>query len=190
LEGLHHDFSTTYPKVRLHFAKEHLGKGSVVREAWGLEPEAAWYAFVDADGSVSAAEMLELIAVAQRTGSSTLAIRKNTETTKVDEDFWRKLRHYGFLTVCRWVVGVKSEDTQCGAKVLRGDDYRTIAGKLRESGLAFDAELLAELASAGFGWNEVPVNWSRKVGSRVHPWNDAADMLAALFRIRGRMGKE
>ena len=134
------------------------------------------------------AEMLDLIEVAKRSGKSTLAIRKNTETTKVDEDFWRKLRHYAFLTACRWIVGVKSEDTQCGAKVLKGDDYRAIWESLCENGLAFDAELLAELAGAGMSWDEVPVDWARKGGSRVHAIGDAVDMLMALFRIRRRLG--
>jgi hypothetical protein len=187
LQRLCREFEMIYPRVRVHFAKEHWGKGSVVREAWALEPEADFYAFVDADGSVSAAEMLDLIEMAQASGNSTLGIRKNTATTKVEEDFWRKLRHYGFLTACHKIVGVKSEDTQCGAKVLKGDDYRVIAENLREVGLAFDAELLAELAAAGFSWDEVPVNWARKGGSRVHAFRDAADMLAALFRIRGRI---
>jgi hypothetical protein len=189
LQRLCREFEMSYPNVRVHFAMKHVGKGSVVREAWELEPEAAWYAFVDADGSVGAVEMLDLIETAQKSGRSTMAIRINTATTKVEEDFWRKLRHHGFLTVCRWVVGVKSEDTQCGAKVLKGSEFRTIAGKLRESGLAFDAELLAELSAAGFSWDEVPVNWSRVGGSRVHPLSDAWDMLAALFRIRRRLKK-
>jgi hypothetical protein len=188
LERLAEEFGAIYPRVRLHVAEGHRGKGSVVREAWALEPEAEYYGFVDADGSVSASEMLDLIERARRSGSSTIAIRKNTETTKVDEDLLRKLRHHGFLTACHWIVGVKSEDTQCGAKVLKGADYRAIAGRLQENGLAFDAELLAELSAAGFKWDEVPVNWARKGGSRVHPWNDATDMLAALFRIRGRLG--
>ncbi|MFC7337945.1 hypothetical protein ACFQY0_12205 [Haloferula chungangensis] len=189
LQRLCRDFEMSYPKVRVHFAAKHYGKGSVVREAWSLEPEAAYYAFVDADGSVSAVEMLDLIEGAEASGRSTLAIRKNTETTKVEEDLWRKLRHYGFLTACHRIVGVKSQDTQCGAKVIKGDDYRAIAENLQENGLAFDAELLAELSAAGFSWDEVPVNWSRKGGSRVHPLNDAVDMLAALFRIRRRLRK-
>lgn len=189
LQRLCRDFEMSYAKVRVHFATKHFGKGSVVREAWALEPEADFYAFVDADGSVSAPEMLDLIDTAKASGNSTLAIRKNTETTKVDEDFWRKLRHYGFLTACRRIVGVKSEDTQCGAKVLKGEDYRVVAENLQENGLAFDAELLAELSAAGFSWDEVPVNWARKGGSRVHPFKDTVDMLAALFRIRGRLGK-
>lgn len=188
LQRLCREFEMNYPLVSVHFAAKHYGKGSVVREAWALDPEAAWYAFVDADGSVSASEMLDLVDKAKASGNSTIAIRKNTKSTKVDEDFLRKLRHYGFLTACRWIVGVNSEDTQCGAKVVKGGEYRAVAERLQENGLAFDAELLAELSAAGFAWDEVPVNWSRKGGSRVHPLSDAWDMLVALFRIRRRLG--
>lgn len=188
LAELRERFASVYPRVRVHLAGEHRGKGSVVREAWATEPEAVWLAFVDADGSVSAEDMLDLIGKAWVAGSSTLAIRKNTETTRVEEGIWRWIRHHGFLTACRWIVGVKSEDTQCGAKVLRGDDFRKVAGRLVEPGLAFDAELLAEMTSAGLEWDEVPVSWVRKGGSRVKPWKDVVEMLGALFRIRGRLG--
>jgi len=188
LAELRERFSAVYPQVRLHLAEVHHGKGSVVREAWALEPEAGWLAFVDADGSVSAGDMLDLISKAWTSGHSTLAIRKNTAHTQVRESAWRWVRHHGFLSACRWILGVKSEDTQCGAKVLRGSDYRQVAGRLREPGLAFDAELLAELTAAGLEWDEVPVSWVRKGGSRVHAWKDAVEMLRALFRIRGRLG--
>ena len=96
---------------------------------------------------------------------------------------------YGFLLACRLILGIRSEDTQCGAKVLKGDDYRRIADRLIEPGLAFDAELLAEMTEAGIDWDEVPVNWVRKGGSRVHGVRDAWQMLRALFRIRSRLGE-
>ena len=44
-----------------HFAARHRGKGAVIREAWALDPTAAWLAFADADGSVNASDLLDLI---------------------------------------------------------------------------------------------------------------------------------
>lgn len=189
LEELQSGFAKLYPRVRVHPAKDHYGKGSVVREAWALEPEADWLSFVDADGSVSAPDMLDLIEKAQESGRSTLAIRKNTETTKVKEGIFRWIRHHGFLLACRLLLKIRSEDTQCGAKVLDGEAYRRIADNLIEPGLAFDAELLAEMTAAGIEWDEVPVNWVRVGGSRIHAWHDAWEMLLTLFRIRARLGK-
>jgi len=180
-------FKPRYPRVRVHAADAHRGKGAVVREAWSLDPRAAWLAFVDADGSVNAADTLRLIRHAWRVGRSTIAIRRNSESTRVEEDAWRRLRHRGFLVACHRILGVKSADTQCGAKVLEGGAFRRIADRLVEPGLAFDAELLAEMAAAGIGWDELPVSWVRKGGSKVMPVRDAAEMLSALFRIRRRL---
>lgn len=189
LEELAAEFSKVYPHLRVHPAKVHHGKGSVVREAWALEPEAEWLSFVDADGSVSASDMLDLIALAERRGRSAIAIRKNTETTRVHESPLRWIRHHGFLFACRLILRIRSEDTQCGAKVLKGEDYRKIQDRLVEPGLAFDAELLAEMTEADIEWDEVPVNWVRKGGSRIHGVRDVWSMLRALFRIRSRLGE-
>lgn len=188
LGDLRDEFARIYPAVTVHAAEAHYGKGSVVREAWRLKQEADWLAFVDADGSVGADDMLDLIEKARRSGRSTIAIRKNTEETRVEEGVLRWIRHHGFLLACRLILGVRSEDTQCGAKVLRGEDFREIRDRLVEPGLAFDAELLAEMTAAGLSWDECPVNWVRKGGSRVTAIGDGWRMLRALFRIRSRLG--
>ncbi len=187
LEALLAEYRETHANTTLHLATSHRGKGAVVREAWGLAPDAAWLAFVDADGSVSAADMLDLIDHARGTGHSALGVRVRTEKTHIEEGLLRGLRHRGFLAAVRLIIGVRSADTQCGAKVLRGPDFRSVANKLCEPGWAFDAELLAELHAAGHAWDEVPVNWIEKGQSRIRPWADSFNMLAALLRIRRRM---
>lgn len=186
LRALQQTFSQVYTHVELHFASEHHGKGSVVREAWALAPDAAWLAFVDADGSVGAKDFLDLIAKAAATGRSVLGIRKRTATTRVVESPWRGIAHRGFLLAARLLLGLSCQDPQCGAKVLKGGDYRRIAGRLQENGLAFDSELLSALAKSGALWTEVPVNWIEKKGGKVKPLRDAWGMLAALIRIRRR----
>jgi hypothetical protein len=180
-------FAKVYPKVEVHFADAHRGKGGVLREAWALGPAAEWLAFVDADGSVTAVDMLGLINTAREAGRSVLGIRKRTATTRIVESPWRGLAHRGFLMAVRLVLGLRCEDPQCGGKVLRGADYRRIAPGLRENGLAFDSELLFALARDGSDWLEVPVNWEEKKGGKVKPLRDAWAMLAALLRIRRRM---
>jgi glycosyltransferase involved in cell wall biosynthesis len=190
LQKLAASFSQIHPHVRVHPASRHAGKGAVVREAWALEPEADWLAFVDADGSVSAPDMLDLIERASATGESTFAVRRNTETTRVRESPFRWLRHHGFLFACRLLLGIRSHDTQCGAKVVKGADFRTIEDRLIEPGWAFDAEMLAELHQAGLSWREHPVSWVRKGGSRICGVSDALKMLMSLFRIRARLGRD
>jgi hypothetical protein len=181
------DYRKTYPHVSLHLAAAHHGKGAVVREAWGLFPEADWLAFADADGSVNAKDMLDLIDDAMRTDESTIGVRITTETTRVKESFMRGLRHRGFLLAVRLLLGFRTVDTQCGAKVIRGADFRLVSPRLVEPGWAFDAEMLAELYAAHCPWRERPVNWVEKGHSRIHPWMDSLRMLVSLMQIRRRL---
>ena len=186
LAALRNEFAGVFPDVELHFAAHHHGKGSVVREAWALAPDAAWLAFVDADGSVTAEEMLGLIEKAISAGKSALGVRKRTATTTIVESPWRGFAHRGFLLAAHVLLDLQCEDVQCGAKVINGEDYRGIAHRLCENGLAFDSELLATLKWSGADWIEVPVNWIEKKGGKVKPLRDGWGMLAALLRIRSR----
>jgi len=186
LEALRDRFSKTFPRVDLHFADGHRGKGSVVREAWALAPDADWLAFVDADGAISAEDMLGLIVRAVSSGNSVLGIRKRTATTHIVESPLRGVFHRGFLLAAHVLLDLQCGDVQCGAKVLKADDYRRIARRLEENGLAFDSELLSMLKWSGADWEEIPINWTEKKGGKVKPFRDAFRMLAALLRIRGR----
>jgi glycosyltransferase involved in cell wall biosynthesis len=187
LHQLREAFIKVFPKVHLHFAAEHLGKGAVVREAWATRTDADWLTFVDADGSVTPEEKLRLIATALELDQSVIGIRRRTETTEIVESPWRGLFHRGFLTAAQWLLGLQCEDPQCGAKVLRAPDYRRVADQLSENGLAFDSELLCALKHGGATWREIPVSWIEKPGGKVKPLRDAWSMLAALLRIRKRM---
>ena len=186
LEELHEKLAKTYGRVSVHFAGDHRGKGAVVREAWSLDPEARWLAFVDADGSLSPGELTRMMDVAVEGGRTVLAIRKRTETTHVDLTLFRRIAHKLFILAVRILVGVRCSDPQCGAKILLGDDYRPVADSLRESGLAFDTEMLAALSENSVQWTELPVTWIEKHGGKVRPMRDAWGMLGALWQIRIR----
>ena len=80
----------------------------------------------------------------------------------------------------------KARQLSLEPRVIKGDDYRRIAHRLVENGLAFDSELLATLRHDGSLWREEPVTWVEKKGGKVKPLRDAWGMLRALLRIRGR----
>lgn len=186
LMALKNRFSRGFPRVEVHFAGEHQGKGSVVREAWALDPDADWFAFVDADGSVTAEDFLRLIETAVSSGKSVLGIRKRTENTLLVESPWRGLAHRAYLLLSRLLLDMRCEDTQCGAKIIHGGDYRLVARRLCENGLAFDSELLFTLSHSGADWLEIPVNWTEKKGGKVKPLRDAWGVFIALVRISRR----
>jgi len=187
LKELKTEFSKTFANIDLHFASDHWGKGSVIREAWELYPDAKWLAFVDADGSVTAPDLLKLIHQACDNNQSILGIRKRTEKTQITESFYRSIFHHGFLLSTHLILDLQCEDPQCGAKVLKGEDYRSICHLLEENGLAFDSELLTALKHNSFDWIEQPVNWTEKKGGKVKPLKEAWGMFRALLRIRDRI---
>jgi hypothetical protein len=187
LATLRDQLAATYPAVEIHWAARHRGKGAVVREAWTLAPDAAWLAFADADGSVTAAEMVALIARAVADGRSTLAARVTTATTRVESSPGREFMHHAYLFVARWWLGLHSLDLQCGAKVIKGDDYRIVAPALCEEGWAFDSEMLLAMHHRGMDWQEIPVNWTAQAGGKIKPVRDAIRMFAALWRIKRRL---
>jgi len=187
IQALAESYRETFPHVHAHFAETHRGKGAVVREAWSLAPQAAWFAFVDADGSIPAQDLVGLLKVATREGRSVIGIRRRTATTVLEEHPFRAMTHRLFLTLARAMLGLRSHDIQCGAKVIRGEDYRRIAARLEEPGLAFDSELLATLAQSGETWAELPVNWREKSGGRVKPLRHAWRMIGALLRVRRKL---
>lgn len=186
LLALREEFAAVFAKVEVHFADAHHGKGSVVREAWALAPDAAWFCFLDADGSVTAEDFLRLIGTAVDRNMSVLGIRKRTESTRLVESSFRGLAHRAYLLLVRILLGLRCEDTQCGAKIIRGDDYRHVAHRLCEDGLAFDTELLFALRHGGCNWLEVPVSWEEKAGGKVRPLRDAWKVLLSLLEIRSR----
>jgi dolichyl-phosphate beta-glucosyltransferase len=186
LEALIPSFLAVYPQVRLHLAPSHLGKGGVVRSAWDSCTNAAWLAFLDADGSVSGKDWVWLMRQAISRQSSVLGIRKRTAETLIEESRYRGIFHRGFLWLAAALLGLRSDDPQCGAKILWGDDYRRAAPFLRETGLAFDSELLAVLSAQNSRWLEIPVSWREAPGGKVRPLRDAWGMFTALLRIRHR----
>lgn len=186
LEDLAGKFRAVFPHVSVLAAEHHLGKGGTIRHAWDSTPGADWYAFADADGAVTARDMLNLLRTAIGGETSVIAIRKRTESTEIVESPWRSLAHHGFLLAADVLLGLRSADTQCGAKVFKGGDWRTIRPFLREDGYAFDAEWLFHLHQRGLVWREVPVSWEEKHGGKVHPVRDGLRMFVALVRIRRR----
>jgi hypothetical protein len=191
LERLREELARIHPEIETHFADEHVGKGGVIHSAWALAPEADWLAFVDADGSAPAEDVVKIIENSLKTGVSTLGIRKRTKSTQLKETLWRGLAHRVFLLAVHLLIGLRrASDPQCGLKCINGADYRRVVDQLAESGLAFDSEMLAALSRSGARWSEMPVNWVQMKGGKIHPARDAWPMLAALWRIRKRQAKE
>lgn len=90
--------------------------------------------------------------------------------------------------LCHFVVclaGIRGiQDTQCGFKLFRMDQMRTILQSLRIERFAFDVELIRRVQCAGGTIAEVPVVWHGGERSSLRVFRDAPRMLLDILRIR------
>ncbi|MEX0329970.1 MAG: glycosyltransferase [Puniceicoccaceae bacterium] len=188
LEKLVEAFRDVYPAVGLMHHAVRSRKGGAIRNAWDTFPEAAWLAFVDADGAISADDLNRMFeeTLASEGEVAVVAIRRDSPERPVTRPAFRSLSFHVFTRLTRLLLRVPFADSQCGAKVISAAAYHKVRPQLEETGFAFDAELLLALREIGCPIVEMPVTWTEKANGRVHPLRDAWRMLAALLKIRRR----
>ena len=190
LERLKEKFSQIYSDVLLHLHPERSFKGGAIYQSWQQFPDADYYAFVDADGAVSADELMRLLNCAcssKNLDMSFVAVRQFSGPLAVDRSLLRKATFHLFRTLVRGIVGLKWMDTQCGAKVISGRSYRAVSERLVEDGFVFDVELLATLQHGAWPITELPIMWQEIPGSKLRLWRDLWFMTGGLMRIRRRL---
>ena len=190
LERLKEKFSQIYSDVLLHLHPERSFKGGAIYQSWQRFPDADYYAFVDADGAVSADELMRLLNCAcssKNLDMSFVAVRQFSGPLAVDRSLLRKATFHLFRTLVRGIVGLKWMDTQCGAKVISGRSYRAVSERLVEDGFVFDVELLATLQDGAWPITELPIMWQEIPGSKLRLWRDLWFMTGGLMRIRRRL---
>ncbi|TVP77085.1 MAG: glycosyltransferase [Puniceicoccaceae bacterium] len=182
-------FSAVYPLVEAMLFTQRSRKGGAIYAAWDACPDAAWLGFVDADGAINADSTLRLIrhAIKQGLDGGCVGIRQDAEDTPVERPPGRALSFRIFSFLVRFLLGIRFQDTQCGAKVLPGRGYFAVAEKLQERGFIFDVELLLALDCHGYSIEELPIPWKEMRGGKVNPFLDAWPMVAGLWRIRQRL---
>ncbi len=179
---------TTMPGLELLELPQNVGKGGTVRAGWNhLVSTITHLAFMDADGAVSAGEMARLVAVArQEPGKAVFASRIRMKGRRVDRHASRHYMGRVFATMVGLLIDPDVYDSQCGGKVLPAAAHLAIEPLLRETGFAFDVEILAALNHTGVKVLEIPVDWADQPDSKVRMLRDPLRMFAALWRIRAR----
>ena len=113
------------------FLPQNLGKGGAVYAAWTEEKNADWLAFVDADGSCSAAEVSRLIQLAREAPENTalFASRVKMLGKSVSRDFRRHLIGRVYATLVSEMLSIPVYDSQCGLKLVPRVCFERIASR-------------------------------------------------------------
>ncbi len=173
------------PLVRLVRQPRNMGKGAAVRRGV-MEAKGQYILFADADGATPIAEASRLLQAAGEGSDVVIGSRKvAAQSVRRERSLLREFIGSAFYRITNLLAVPGIEDTQCGFKLFRRAAAERIFPNLRETGWAFDVEILFLAQKFGLTIEEIPVNWSAVEGSKVRP-KDAVHMLFALLRIRRR----
>ena len=168
------------------------GKGGAVIRGWRLAEGYSLLAFADADGAVSAAELLRAEQFMRSGVSAVDALfgsRVKMLGRRIHRTLTRHLLGRVFATLVSTVADIPAYDTQCGLKILKADAFEKIIPHAECAGFAFDVELLLLLRKKGLTIVEFPVDWRDVSGSKVSLLRDSLWMALEVFRIRRRVGR-
>jgi len=180
-------------RAKLHlplFAAANTGKGGAIQRAWSAFHSQDLVAFADADGAVSASEILraEVFMRTERMRvDAHMASRVKMLGRCVDRRLGRHLFGRVFATLVSELSGIPVYDSQCGLKILNRNALMTILPHLTVQGFAFDVELLFLLRKAGLAVQEFPVDWTDIPGSKVCLLKDSFRMAFQVHAIKHRL---
>jgi glycosyltransferase involved in cell wall biosynthesis len=173
------------------FTPRNTGKGGAILRGWDHAGDADLLAFADADGAVSASEILraeKFFRSPEAVDTDALfASRVKMLGRTVDRSLKRHLSGRVFATLVSIVGRVPAYDTQCGLKILRRSAFEKIRPHQQTIGFAFDVELCLLLRKFGCRIIEFPVDWSDIPGSKVSLLRDSTRMAREVFKIRHRV---
>lgn len=169
---------------------ENRGKGAAVR-AGVLAASGRTVAFTDADLSYPPSQLLRMLAEVEDGWDVVVGSREHTETTTLVRA--RRVRELGgrLINLATHAVLLGAHrDTQCGIKAFRSDVARSLFGRSRIDGFAFDVELFHLAERDRLSVREVPVEVENTERSSVRAVRDGVVLLRDLVRIvrAGRAG--
>jgi glycosyltransferase involved in cell wall biosynthesis len=180
-----HPVPDGHPAPRLRLLKvPHGGKGAAVR-AGVLASTSDLVIFADAD-MATPPDQLPLVTRALADHDVALGSRiqpDGKDMRRTQPPYRRVLGKLFHLLASVWVVG-PVQDTQCGFKGFRGPVGQDLFAMQRVTSIVFDVEVVFLARKRGYSIAIVPIEWSDRRGSRMHPRPGLAlQVLWDLIRI-------
>lgn len=190
VESIRARFEFLRPLVRL---PRHEGKGGAVYHGWRRSSATArWLGFVDADGAVDASTVVRgaTLALAQTADLPLVAANRyhGNSAYPVHRDWLRQKTGSWFAWWARRQLRLSARDSQCGFKLIpaRWWRHRDQAG-WRESGYAFDLELLLAAQADGLQTLNLDIAW-REIGGSNVGLRDGIELVRTVRRLAQATG--
>ena len=163
------------------------GKGGAVYAGWDASQEDGFQliGFVDADGAVSAAEVVRVLGkIPELEEDECLyAARLHDTDQAIKRTLLRKWLGLLFRRITKMFFKLPVNDTQCGFKFVPARPYHQVRSQLTELRYCFDIDLTIHMIKAGVRIREVPISWTETPGTKL-TLSQATKMLSSLWQLR------
>jgi glycosyltransferase involved in cell wall biosynthesis len=144
-----------------------IGKGGALIEGLKLAGHADVIGYVDADGATGPEAVLKLIPHLEKADCVIGSRWLPGSVLLKAQPVFRQIVSRCFHGIVEFFFWMHIKDTQCPCKLMRREVVEKIHPNLRIADLAFDVNLLVSIKRAGFTIDEVPIEWTDVVGSKV-----------------------
>lgn len=181
------EMSNQYPQIELINIPEPIGKGGALIEGMKRFCDYDLICYVDADGATSAISLQRLISKCLGSADVVIGSRWLKGAILHQSQTWVRRfasRVFHFIVEVFFRLGIV--DTQCPAKVARGEVIQRILPSLSVADLSFDVNFLVSAKKNGFKIQEFPTEWTDKDGSKVTKslFRSSLVMFLSVTRLR------
>ena len=180
--GVVKKFQKKYPSIRYLDFKQS-GKGFAIIEGFKTA-KGDLMGFADADGSTNAEAFNDLILKINPYDGIIASRYMKGSVVNPKQPIKRRIASRIFNFIVRVLFGLKTGDTQCGAKLFRKEAIKKMLPKLGITKWAFDVDLLYQIKRESFRTKEIPTVWKDCLGSRLNIRKATIEMFLSLARLR------
>jgi dolichyl-phosphate beta-glucosyltransferase len=149
-----------HPNLRVIRFDANRGKGAAVR-AGILAAGGDLVLMTDVDMATPLDEVGKLLTAVDAGADIAIGSRALSDSQiLIHQPWYREAMGRTFNVLLRLFTGLPFHDTQCGFKLYRAEQVRSVFERQRIDGFAYDAEVLVLARKAGLHVEEVPVRWS------------------------------
>lgn len=167
------------------------GKGGAIIEGIS-HAEGDVIGFIDADLDIDPDHVPDYLKAMRDSGCDIVLGSKMHKDSKLVYPFARRVFSRCYYIMLKVLFGLKCHDTQTGIKLYRGELIKSVAGKLRTRGYAFDIEILALCSRQKASLKEMPVRIDFKRGESFGRirfrdiWKMFTDTIGIWWNLRVR----
>ena len=154
-----------YNMVKIVSYEKNRGKGNAIKQ--GVNASSGVYiAFLDADLDLPPEQLETYLKCLMEDKADVVIGSKMHRKSQINYPLVRKIISFGYYCMLKLLFHLNVKDTQTGIKMFKAKALKSVIGKVKTQGFAYDIEILVALNCRKYRIMELPVtlNFSRENG--------------------------